>query len=84
MPGKTGHILRHTHRTFAQRIGTSAINARLLLDHKLPGIDDHYVHSHGMFEALLKDQQAISDEMDRYLFPDSAPMRFKVISGGMN
>lgn len=27
MPGKTGHILRYTHRTFAQRIGTSAINA---------------------------------------------------------
>lgn len=83
MPGQTGHILRHTHRTTAQRIGIDALNSRLLLDHKLPGIDEHYVHSHGMFSKLISDQQAISDEMDRYLFPEAAPKRFKIIAGGV-
>ena len=84
MPKKTWHILRHSHRTTAQRIGVDAINARLLLDHRLPGIDENYVHAHGMFPKLIADQQAISDEMDQYLFPCAAPKRFKVIAGGIN
>ncbi len=84
MPKKTGHILRHSHRTIAQRIGVNPINARLLLDHKLPGIDENYVHAHGMFDTLIANQQAISDEMDQYLFPSAAPKRFKVIAGGIS
>lgn len=39
LPSETGHILRHTYRTMAQRVGIDKIDARLLLDHKVPGID---------------------------------------------
>ena len=67
----------------AQRVDVNPINARLLLDHTVPGIDDRYVHSQGMFDALLRDQQNISDEMDRFLMPTSQPKRFRVITGGM-
>ncbi len=61
MPSQTGHILRHTHRTIAQAVGISPINAKLLLNHKIPGIDGVYIHDVALFGPLLHDQQKISD-----------------------
>ena len=39
LPSETGHLLRHTFRTIAQREQIDKIEARLLLDHTVPGID---------------------------------------------
>ena len=61
MPSETGHILRHTHRNIAQSLGVSSINAKLLLDQKIPGIDGVYIHDAALFGPLLHDQQKISD-----------------------
>ncbi|MCE6957964.1 integrase family protein [Cereibacter sphaeroides] len=63
MPSMTGHILRHSHRTMAQFIGIDSINAKLLLDQKVPGMDGVYVHEQALFSVLLEDQQLISDAM---------------------
>jgi len=67
LPSLTGHILRKTHRTFAQRIRIHKINGRLLLDHVVDGIDGVYVDDRALFDPLLEDQQAISNEIERYL-----------------
>ena len=37
LPSDTGHLLRHTYRTIAQRITLDKIEARMLLDHTVPG-----------------------------------------------
>ncbi len=60
MPGETGHILRHTYRTMADRLGVPQSRARALLDHKQPGIDAHYLHSNALREELLADQERMS------------------------
>lgn len=67
LPSQTGHILRHTHRTMAQREKINSTNAMLLLDHKVPGISGVYIHQRALFEPLLHDQQAISDAFFRYM-----------------
>lgn len=67
MPSLTGHILRKTHRTFAQRARINKVNARLLLDHVVEGIDGVYVDDRALFDPLLEDQQAISNEIEKYL-----------------
>lgn len=67
LPSLTGHILRKTHRTFAQRIRINKLNGRLLLDHVVEGIDGVYVDDRALFDSLLEDQQAISDEIESYL-----------------
>ena len=60
MPGETGHILRHTYRTMAERLGIPQSRARALLDHKQPGIEAHYLHSSALREELLADQERMS------------------------
>lgn len=60
LPSETGHILRHTYRTIAQRTGIDAVNARLLLDHTVPGIDGVYIHKSALFDTLLKEQEKMS------------------------
>jgi hypothetical protein len=60
LPSETGHILRHTYRTTAQRIGLDKIDARLLLDHTVPGIDGVYIHENALFDRLLEAQQRMS------------------------
>jgi integrase len=60
LPSETGHILRHTYRTIGQRIGLDMINARLLLDHTVPGIDGVYLHEKALFDRLLKAQEEMS------------------------
>jgi hypothetical protein len=61
LPSETGHILRHTYRTIAQRIGLDMIDARLLLDQTVPGIDGVYLHEKALFDRLLKAQEEMSD-----------------------
>lgn len=63
LPSATGHILRHTYRTIAKRIGIDQIDARLLLDHTVPGIDGVYIHSRALFDRLLATQQTMSREI---------------------
>lgn len=60
MPGETGHILRHTYRTMAERLGIPQSRARTLLDHKQPGIEAHYIHSDALRDELLADQERMS------------------------
>jgi integrase len=60
LPSETGHILRHTYRTIAQRIGVDTIEARLLLDHTVPGIDGVYIHERALFDRLLHAQERMS------------------------
>lgn len=60
MRGETGHILRHTYRTMAERLGVPQSRARALLDHKQPGIEAHYVHSSALRDELLADQERMS------------------------
>ena len=52
--------MRHTYRTMAQRIGIDKIEARLLLDHTVPGIDGVYIHEKALFDRLLVAQERMS------------------------
>jgi integrase len=61
LPSETGHILRHTYRTLAQRVGIDKIDARLLLDHKVPGIDGVYIHEKALFDRLLASQERMTE-----------------------
>jgi integrase len=60
LPSETGHILRHTYRTLAQREQIDKIEARLLLDHTVPGIDGVYIHERALFDRLLIAQERMS------------------------
>lgn len=63
LPSQTGHILRHTYRTIAKRAGIDQIDARLLLDHTVPGIDGVYIHSRALFDRLLVTQEKMTTEI---------------------
>jgi hypothetical protein len=67
LPGGTGHVLRHTYRTVAQRIALDRIEARLLLDHTVPGIDGVYIHEAALFDRLLEAQEKMSAALSRLL-----------------
>jgi integrase len=71
LPSETGHILRHTYRTVAQRVGIDRINSRLMLDHAVPGIDGVYVHEKALFDGLLETQ----DKMTEHLLALCEPQR---------
>ncbi len=60
LPSETGHLLRHTYRTIAQREQIDRIEARLLLDHTVPGIDGVYIHEKALFDRLLIAQERMS------------------------
>jgi integrase len=60
LPSETGHILRHTYRTIAQRACVDKIEARLLLDHKVQGIDGVYIHEKALFDKLLATQNQMT------------------------
>jgi integrase len=60
LPSETGHILRHTYRTIAQRAGIDRVNARLLLDHTVPGIEGVYIHERALFDTLLAEQERMT------------------------
>jgi integrase len=57
LPSETGHLLRHTYRTVAQREQIDKFEARLLLDHTVPGIDGVYIHEKALFDRLLIAQE---------------------------
>ncbi len=63
LPSETGHILRHTYRTIAQRITLDKIEARLLLDHTVPGIDGVYIHEKALIDKLLAAQECMTAEI---------------------
>ena len=67
LPSETGHILRHTYRTIAQRVGIDQVNARLLLDHRVPGIDGVYIHQRALFDPLLAAQEKMSGAITKLL-----------------
>ena len=71
LPSETGHLLRHTYRTIAQRICLDKIEARLLLDHTVPGIDGVYIHERALFDRLLEAQEKMSDAIMRWLSPST-------------
>lgn len=60
LPSKMGHLLRHTYRTIAQLEQIGRIEARLLLDHTVPGIDGVYIHEKALFDRLLVSQERMS------------------------
>lgn len=63
LPSQTGHILRHTFRTIAQRACIDKIEARLLLDHRVPGIDGVYIHEKALFDRLLATQETMTAQI---------------------
>jgi integrase len=75
LPSETGHILRHTYRTIAQREGIDRVNARLLLDHAVPGIDGVYIHERALFDTLLAEQEKMSAAISRLLEGGAAKLR---------
>jgi len=71
LPSETGHILRHTWRTVAQGIRLNEVNARLLLDHTVPGIDGVYIHKGALFDSLLADQETMTAALVALIEPKS-------------
>ncbi len=69
LPSETGHLLRHTYRTIAQRICIDKIEARLLIDHTVPGIDGVYIHEKALFDRLLLTQARMTDAIKELLTP---------------
>lgn len=63
LASQTGHILRHTYRTQAEAIGVPTSIARALLDHRQPGLEDHYVHSSGLWNSLIAQQEKMTDHL---------------------
>ncbi|WP_323717163.1 tyrosine-type recombinase/integrase [Paracoccus aminovorans] len=75
LPSETGHILRHTYRTVAQRTGIDKVNARLLLDHTVPGIDGVYIHERALFDTLLAEQEKMTAALVALIEP-------QIVGGG--
>jgi len=71
LPSETGHILRHTYRTVAQAVGINKVNARLLLDHTVPGIDGVYIHERALFDTLLAEQERMTAALLALIEPDT-------------
>lgn len=71
LPSETGHILRHTYRTVAQRTGIDRVNARLLLDHTVPGIEGVYIHERALFDTLLAEQERMTAAILALLEPET-------------
>jgi integrase len=76
LPSETGHILRHTFRTAAKRAGIDTVDARLLMDHTVQGIDGVYIHSNALFDRLLAQQEIVSAHLTSLCSP-------KVDRGGL-
>lgn len=72
LPSETGHILRHTYRTVAQRAGIDRIEARLMLDHAVPGIDGVYIHEKALFDRLLETQEKMTEHLLALCAPQEA------------
>jgi site-specific recombinase XerD len=59
---KWGNDLRQTFRTIATAAGVSEFDARLLMNHSIPGVNAGYITRHKLLENHLRNQQqAISN-----------------------
>lgn len=59
---KWGNELRQTYRTVATPAGVSELDARMLMNHSVPGVNSGYITRHKLLEDHLRtQQQAISD-----------------------
>lgn len=59
---KWGNDLHQTFRTIATAAGVSEFDARLLMNHAIPGVNAGYITRHKLLENHLRtQQQAISD-----------------------
>ena len=47
------------------------MNARLLLDHTVPGIDGVYIHKGALFDSLLADQETMTAALVALIEPKS-------------
>ena len=54
---KWGNDLRQSFRTLAQTAGVSEFDARLLMNHALPGVNAGYITRHKLLEDHLRSQQ---------------------------
>lgn len=61
---KWGNDLRQTFRTIATAAGVSEIDAKLLMNHAMPGVNAGYITRHKLLQDhLRRQQQAISNAM---------------------
>lgn len=54
---KWGNDVRQTFRTIATEAGVSDIDARLLMNHAIPGVNAGYITRHKLLEGHLRSQQ---------------------------
>lgn len=57
MLSKWGNDLRQTFRTIATAAGVSEVDAKLLMNHAIPGVDAGYITRHKLLEDHLRSQQ---------------------------
>ncbi|MGF7008640.1 integrase arm-type DNA-binding domain-containing protein [Aminobacter sp. BE322] len=61
---KWGNELRQTYRTVATPAGVSELDARMLMNHSVPGVNAGYITRHKLLEDHLRtQQQAISNSI---------------------
>ncbi len=58
---KTGHALRHTWRTLAQEAGVAELDAKLLMNHSIPGANAGYLSRSALWPHLLAIQEKVSN-----------------------
>ena len=67
---KWGNDLRQTYRTVATPAGVSELDARMLMNHSVPGVNAGYITRHKLLEDHLRvQQQAISTTIFNALGP---------------
>ena len=54
---KWGNELRQTYRTVATPAGVSELDARMLMNHSVPGVNSGYITRHKLLEDHLRSQQ---------------------------
>ena len=55
-----GNDLRQTFRTFAVPAGVSSMEAKLLLNHKIPGVSAGYINLEPLWPSLRKKQKKMA------------------------
>ena len=77
---KWGNDLRQSYRTLATVAGLSEIDAKLLMNHAIPGVNSGYITRHKLLEDHLRaQQQAISSVIFAPVTPQIS--KSEVLSG---
>ncbi|MCI1755710.1 MAG: integrase arm-type DNA-binding domain-containing protein [Sphingobium sp.] len=77
---KWGNDLRQSYRTLATAAGLSEIDAKLLMNHAIPGVNSGYITRHKLLENHLRaQQQAISSVIFATVTPQIS--KSEVLSG---